>query len=384
MTSRRRARRLAALALGTVLAALALEGGARVVLWQVLDDAAFQRFASLDQLRARYGAHARVTPHRHLGYLPTPGYVRGDNRHNSLGYRGDEFAVAKPPGLVRVVLAGGSTTYCDGVPHDHRLSHAFMLQARLRQAGLAIEVINAGCPGWTSLETVINFQTRLLDLQPDVLIVYDGFNDVLTRMVWPSSAYRGDLSGWFSRQSALAPASLLDLSALARIVRVQFFGLVPHGDMLRVLGDVEPTNHGFAFRDQWRSGTYPSGVFAHAPIEHMFAANPPVYFERNLRSLAALCTLHQVTLVLATFAVSAEFPEQPFVGHPAFRAAVDEHNDVVRKITRDTGARLFDLAPLLVGDKQLFTDGVHFTAAGNWRRAELMREYLARELGIGR
>ncbi len=34
---------------------------------------AFQRFASIEQLRARYGEYARVTPHRHLGYAPTPG-----------------------------------------------------------------------------------------------------------------------------------------------------------------------------------------------------------------------------------------------------------------------------------------------------------------------
>lgn len=386
MTSRRPrtlAKRVLVILVGIALAAVLLEVGARVVLAYVASPATFERYASLEQLRERYGAHARVTPHRHLGYAPTPGYVRGENRHNRLGFRGDEIEVQKPPGVVRVVLAGGSTTYCDGVMHDHRLSHAWMLQERLRQLGAKVEIVNAGCPGWTSLETLINFQTRVLDLQPNVLIVYHAFNDVLTRLVWPSTAYRSDLSGWFSRTRALEPASPLEHSTLARILMVEARATIPHGDMLRILGDLEPSNQGFAFRDQRRTGTYPSGVFATTPIEAMLAANPPVFFERNLRSLIALADAHRVTIVLATFAASAAFPNDPFVGHAGFRAAIDEHNAVIRKVAAETSAHLLELADVLASEPALFTDGYHFNPAGNWRRAELIREFLRQELAIG-
>lgn len=382
--TRRSLRRLAAIAIGLLLAALAIELGARALLWWAADEPTFLRYASFADLRARYGEHARVTPHRHLGYALTPNYSRGDNRHNALGFRGEEIAVAKPAGVTRVVLAGGSTTYCDGVQHDYRLSHAWMLQERWRQLGVAGEVINAGCPGWTSLETLINFATRGLDLQPDVLLVYDSFNDMLTRLVWPPSAYRSDLSGWFDRRTVHQAVPWYEHSAVVRSVLVARGAMLPHGDMRRILGDVAPTNHGFTFRDQWLAGTYPSGVFRDTPIEQMLAANPPVFFERNLRSLAALAAAHRVQLVLATFAVSAAFPQQPFVGHPAFRAVIDEQNEVIRKVGRDCGVRVFELAAAIVDEPANFTDGVHFTAAGNWRRAELIREYLREEFGIGR
>ncbi len=381
--ARKRRGRLWSILLGILLAGLLLEAGAYVWVRFLAGPGSFERHASLDQLRARYGQHARVTPHRHLGYAPTPNYVHGGNRHNSLGFRGDEIEVKKPAGVVRVVLAGGSTTYCDGVMHEYRWSHAWMLQERYRQLGAKVEVVNAGCPGWTTLETLINFQTRVLDLEPDVLVVYHAFNDALTRLVWPSTAYKSDLSGWFSRTHALQPASLLERSTLARILMIETGSLVPHGDMLRILGDLEPTNHAFTFRSQRLAGTYPSGVFATTPVETMLAANPPVYFERNLRSLIALADAHRVKVVLATFAVSSAFPKAPFVGHPGFRAAIAEHNDILRRLAHETSAHVLELADTLAAEPALFTDGLHFNAAGNWRRAELIREYLRQELGIG-
>jgi lysophospholipase L1-like esterase len=39
------------------------------------------------------------------------------------------------------------------------------------------EVINAGCPGWTTAEMLIDFELRLLDFKPDVIVIYAGFND---------------------------------------------------------------------------------------------------------------------------------------------------------------------------------------------------------------
>ena len=48
-----------------------------------------------------------------------------------------------------------------------------------------IEVINAGVPGYTSWETLINFQFRVLDIEPDLIIIYHGTNDTHARLVLP-------------------------------------------------------------------------------------------------------------------------------------------------------------------------------------------------------
>jgi len=363
------------LAAGALVATLVLaEVSARVWLAWFADAAAFERYASIAQLRARLGDFERFRAHRHLGFALVPGYHQGGNRHNLLGFRGEEITLGKPPGVVRIACCGGSTTYGEGTKGDFHLSMPFVLQQGLRAAGRDVEVINAGCPGWTTLETLINFETRLLELQPDWAVVYHGINDVLPRMVWPQLAYRADLSGWLCRNEHVVEASLLERSTLARIVMVQRGVLEPHSSLMRIIGDVAPTNRSFAFRAQRLNGSYPAGIFGEVPIEQMLAANPPVFFERNLRSLIAVAGAHGVRVLLTTFAFSREFPERDYIGDPAVQAAIEATNAIVRRLGRETGTPVLDLAPELTA-KDLFTDGVHFTAAGNRRRAELLLQF---------
>jgi hypothetical protein len=105
--------------LATALTLAALEVGARIWLHVFADDAAFERYASWDDLVARLPQ--RLTPHRYLGYVTTPGYERGANRHDALGYRGADVPVPKPEGELRIVCLGGSTTYTPKA-EDWRLS----------------------------------------------------------------------------------------------------------------------------------------------------------------------------------------------------------------------------------------------------------------------
>lgn len=367
-----------------VLTGAVLEAGARLLLHFGASSADFEKYASAAQLRARLGEYSRFQVHRHLGYCLTPDYQRDNNRHNSLGFRGEEFAKPKPPGTLRIVCAGASTTYGEGVVSDFRLSYPHMLQLALRAKGLAVEVINAGCPGWTTLETLINFQTRVLDLEPDVVIVYHGINDAISRIVWPPDAYRSDHSGWLSRRDALQTEPLWESSTLVRFLLVRAGVIEPQASMFRIVGDVPPSSHTFEFRTQRIQGRYPDGVFREVPVEQMLDANPPIFFERNLRSLIAVAAANRVRVVLTTFAISRAFPDQSYTGYPAIQKAVEATNEIVRRLTRETSAQLFDLVKLLPEDKSLFTDGMHFTAAGNYKRVELLLPWLAQELQIGR
>lgn len=360
-------RRLLLLPLAVALAAVLAELGGLAWLAWFASDESFQRYASIGQLRTRYGEFERFRAHRHLGFALAAGYQKGANRHNRLGFRGEEFELAKPPGCVRIACCGGSTTYGEGVD-DFHLSVPHLLEQDLRRDGRDVEVINAGCPGWTTLETLINFETRLLELSVDHVVVYHGINDVLPRIVWPHTAYRSDWSGWLCRDEHLAEASLLERSALARILMVNSGALEPHGSLLRIIGTVPPTSHTFAFRTQRLHGTYPDGVFREVPIERMLAENPPVFFERNLQSLLAVAAAHDVRVLLTTFAYGRTFGHRPYIGHPAVQAAIDATNAIVRRLGEASGTPVLDLAAELV-DAALFTDGVHFTAEGNRQRA---------------
>ena len=113
-----------------------------------------------------------------------PGFVdeKLGIRINAVGLRGEEIASPKPPGTIRIVCLGDSTTF--GVfksgPLDLRATSAYpsAVATALRDAGYShVEVLNAGRLGATSASGLALFLTTLRPLAPDVLIVRLGNND---------------------------------------------------------------------------------------------------------------------------------------------------------------------------------------------------------------
>ena len=360
----------------------ALEIGARVYLEHFAPEARFVNYASFRQLSERYGgdnatAHQLLSPHRYLGYYPTPGYAKGNNRHNSLGYRGDEIVVPKPQGELRIVCLGGSTTY-DSDIEDYRLAYPARLEAELRRRGYGnVTVVNAGGAGWTSWESLIDLELRVLDLDPDLIIDFDAINDVHTRFVWPPDHYRGDNSGYrAANQSGLFMPSILEYSTLLRILMIRAGWVGSHADISRTIDRLAPSYYGDIWRDQKRTGTYPDGIFREVTPEQMLAQNGPRYFARNLENLVAVAKANGVGVVLASFAYSRDFPEEPRVTSPEYHRAIAEHNDVLRAVAARSGAAFFDFAAVFPGDRRYFTDGRHNNEEGAALKAKLFADFL--------
>lgn len=94
-------------------------------------------------------------------------------RINSLGLRGPEIAVAKSPGVRRVLCLGDSCTFGAAHPYPQMLRQ--ILEAR---APGRFEVLNGGVIGYTSLHALEWFERELAGLQPDVVTLYFGWNDM--------------------------------------------------------------------------------------------------------------------------------------------------------------------------------------------------------------
>ena len=93
------------------------------------------------------------------------------------------------------------------------------LEASLRKRFplLGLDVINAGVSGYSSMESLINLQFRVLALEPDLIIIYHAINDVGTRLVDPE-LYRSDNSGRRKAWTEPVTPFLARHSYLARIV----------------------------------------------------------------------------------------------------------------------------------------------------------------------
>ena len=118
----------------------------------------------------------------YVHFVPNPNF----EDHNSLGYRGDEFTIEKPENIFRIVAIGESTTYGFGV--NYSLAYPARLQEILHTdyGYNNVEVINGGVIGYTSYEVLTNFQFRILELDPDLIIYYGALNDADTRFEDPA------------------------------------------------------------------------------------------------------------------------------------------------------------------------------------------------------
>ena len=96
---------------------------------------------------------------------------------NSLGFRGPELAVPKPPETYRVVVLGDETIFApETSDEDHFVRHLTdLLQQRTR---LKIEIVNAGLPGACPLTEFLLFKQKLLALQPDLVLLHYDWSDV--------------------------------------------------------------------------------------------------------------------------------------------------------------------------------------------------------------
>ena len=101
------------------------------------------------------------------------------NEINTLGFRGAEFSEIKQSDTYRIFMVGGSTVFGDGVENHNTIPS--LLQNfysndkfdNIKQ----IEVINAGINGGVSKHEVDLIKNKISKMSPDLIIVYDGWND---------------------------------------------------------------------------------------------------------------------------------------------------------------------------------------------------------------
>ena len=97
---------------------------------------------------------------------------------NNFGMRGEDITKEKQVDTYRIIMVGGSTVFGSGSTSDEKTIPSF-LQQKIEDSKIVkqVEVINAGIEGITSIEETIRIENELIDFNPDMIIIYDGFND---------------------------------------------------------------------------------------------------------------------------------------------------------------------------------------------------------------
>jgi len=240
---------------------------------------------------------------------------------NSEGFIGGEFEIPKPEDTYRVLFFGDSCTM-QGFP-------ARVPPAMAQQAGRRYDAINFGVAGYTSHQGLVLARRWTKTLEPDVGVIFFGWNDHWLAFGAPDS------------QKAVA--GLRDaLRSATRASRVA----------------------------QWFAGL--SAADAAAPLD--VARVSVEEYSRNIEAIGALVEAEGGSVLLLTAPTSMYSLGVPDYLIPTFakdaRAVLDQHrayNDVVRAVAAQRGWRLLDLAQELPADRveELISgDRIHFTDAG--------------------
>ena len=336
-----------------------LEVGARVWLKYLATPDQYDRYVLFTSLDAKDYAW---TPHPYLAYAPTPSYRKGQTFHNSLGFRNDEFPLDKPDGVYRIVALGGSSTYDVSIKDNSEIFTAQLEKLLKEKYGYTkVQVINAGVPGYNSWEMLANLEFRVLDLDPDLVIIYEGTNDVHARLVQPA-AYRGDDSG--RRQAWKAP-------------RVSLW---EHSALLRILSRALNITRQVSVDDFVSSPTYVSWPFESRLKENdldpaeILEENPPIYFRRNLENMIAIATEHDVQILFSTWAYSPNLND--YASQTYYQQGFRENNDVVKEVAASHDIPMFDFAAVMPQEAIYWADGRHVNEAGALVKARLFAAYM--------
>jgi hypothetical protein len=263
-----------------------------------------------------------------------------------------------------VLLLGGSTMFLarDGI-------NAWLVPALERHTGRPVRVYNLSWMGRNSLDSRLKYE-HLANKRFDLVLLYDGFNDVRMNNCKPGTNFRDDYShdpryaelntlarhgeiGWF----ALPFTAEFAVSAVA-----QQFGLVDAPDV------------------KWCAS---AGVGSGKA------------FENNLAAIARTAAKRGDPLVLMTFAyyIPGNYTDEAYLAgklnyaggfaplnlwgtpHTVSRA-VDEHNKAVRRVAERYHVRLIEQANRIPEGRGYFRDACHLTFAGNVRFVDNIKEGL--------
>jgi len=242
---------------------------------------------------------------------------------------------------VVVVCLGGSTALSQ---NGDGKAYPRVLEGLLKHEyqGSPVRVMNAAGNGFGSAHALVNFSLQILtpDIKPDVIVVDHNLND-LTANYFGAETLPDYANKYMSDYFLAYPHKSGAASYLLRQSRL--------------------------FRFLYYRGNAAGYVYDRAPDADYLAG--AAFFERNLRSLAALAAANNVDVVFAT---------QP-TKNPAVKQlkSYQLYNDINKKVAAEFGDGLVDVANAVTEDRY-FVDDLHYSPTGVDKVAQVFLPELQR------
>ena len=291
--------------------------------------------------------------------IPEPGQDLGPIRVNSMGFRSPELEIPKPEGRTRIAFLGGSTSFCaEASAQEKTWPYLLVDKLRARDPGLDIDFVNGGVAGYSTEHSLTNLRTRIEPLEPDVIVIYHGTNDLTS-----------------DTRTLAASEGLFDPDH-KETDPVGEFWLSWYLLKKNVLFRARQEGAGEQKRLEWEPET------------------ASLYFAERLRRLVREAMRVAPVVCVVTFSQRLR-PEQtpaeqlescssslyymPFLDVPGLMAGFLEYNRVIREVGEETGAILIEGENRIPGDGEHFKDSVHLSDKGLAIHAERIFEALSED-----
>jgi len=293
-------------------------------------------------------------------FTSTDGYQT--TTHNSSGFRGAEFT-PKSDNALRIICLGGSTTYGVSVV-DNAATYPYSLKRLLnddsRRVGWnKVEVFNLGVGGYTSREVLTTLKLYGLPLEPDIVLIQSGVNDVVPRF-YPS--FNRDYTHF---RKSLQP---LNTTFLARTAYSSHLFIIAGWKM----GFLTP----LTLQSQ---SQYPMPTVLEAVVN--LTRNDTQAYRDNLVESIDLSEKADAQIWLLT---QAHMFNTAFQSHTkdmrlldeAYHRGMVEHNALIRELAKNKSIGLIDLEKTMPPNRAYFHDPIHMSEKGNRIKAKLIAESL--------
>jgi lysophospholipase L1-like esterase len=279
---------------------------------------------------------------------------------NSLGFRSPELEDPKPLGRVRIAFIGSSTTFCAEAGEEKR-TWPYLVWHDLQKTypQIKIDYVNAAVVAYGVPNDIVNLEKRIKPLQPDIVIIYEGFND----MCWAANKLAIKQEKSISRES-ITWEGLLEKYSLAYNIIKKNLGIFINQQKAKSGKDrlsFEPKEVSITFRRELTELVMASKRAA--PIVAIATLSYKIRREQSggekLRN-----------------ANTALF-YMPYMSLSGLLDAYEEYNRVIREVAKETGVILIKNELIIPGDDRYFKDSIHFTDQGCGLMAKRIVDSLA-------
>lgn len=299
---------------------------------------------------------------------------------NNLGFRGQEIIRPKPPGEFRVFIIGGSTTEC--VYLDDTLAITSVLETYLNSHlpdSISSKVYGAGKSGDRSYDHLAMIGQRIIHLQPDLILVFCGINDLTAAIYEADYIHMPRGSGAKISFPDLVKYSLTEFQLPRRLYYGYKGILKPQtgDDLLKAIS----FKSDYKRKVEMRKSSPRTDHIPRTDLEP---------YRNNLKSIIGLARSHNLRLVFMTQATTWNSKTDPDItnwiwgtyknGFTYREDLMDDvmtaYNDVMRTVAADHNLPVFDMALLMPKSLDFFYDDCHFNIRGAQKAGTLLGNFL--------